>query len=318
MNVKSFLKLIELPTKVTCFTTLLIATVFVLFRGEDFKPINFLFMFVSLIAMDMVTTGLNNYLDYKKAKKKSGFGYEEHNAIVKFGLKESTVVATLLILSAISAIFGILLFLKTDIVVLIFGMIAFGVGVLYTFGPVAISRIPLGELVSGFFQGFGIIFIGIYIHTFESGWVLVQLSDSIFKLELNLVVILTVFLYSIPSTLTIANIMLANNICDIEDDLSNKRYTLPIYIGKEASLNLFAGLYYLSYVAIILMTILQVTPLITLVTIVTLIIVQKNIGIFKKQQTKKDTFALAIMNFVLINGGLLVTVGIGALLKMVF
>lgn len=318
MNVKSFLKLIELPTKVTCFTTLLIATVFVLFRGEDFKPINFLFMFVSLIAMDMVTTGLNNYLDYKKAKKKSGFGYEEHNAIVKFGLKESTVVATLLILSAISAIFGILLFLKTDIVVLIFGMIAFGVGVLYTFGPVAISRIPLGELVSGFFQGFGIIFIGIYIHTFESGWVLVQLSDSIFKLELNLVVILTVFLYSIPSTLTIANIMLANNICDIEDDLSNKRYTLPIYIGKEASLNLFAGLYYLSYVAIILMTILQVTPLITLVTIVTLIIVQKNIGIFKKQQTKKDTFALAIMNFVLINGGLLVTVGIGALLKMLF
>ncbi|PKM93409.1 MAG: 1,4-dihydroxy-2-naphthoate polyprenyltransferase [Firmicutes bacterium HGW-Firmicutes-1] len=315
MNVRSFLKLIELPTKVTCFTTLLVATVFVLYRGDDFKPINFLLMFVSLIAMDMVTTGLNNYLDFKKAKTKSGFGYEEHNAIVKYGLKESSVIATLFLLSAISGTFGILLFLKTDIIVLFIGMIAFGIGVLYTFGLVSISRTPFGELVSGLFQGFGIIFVGIYIHTFEHSWVFFQLSDAIFQLELNMAEILSVFLYSIPATLTIANIMLANNICDIEEDLLNRRYTLPIYIGKEMAIKLFASLYYLSYVAIILMVILKITPLVTLFVLLTSIIVQKNIGIFRKQQTKKDTFSLAIMNFILINGALLITVLVGVLLK---
>ncbi|PKM52534.1 MAG: 1,4-dihydroxy-2-naphthoate polyprenyltransferase [Firmicutes bacterium HGW-Firmicutes-7] len=318
MNFKSFLKLIELPTKVTCFTTLLVASVFVLYRGEDFKPINFLLMFVSLIAMDMVTTGLNNFLDYKKAKKKSGFGYEEHNAVVKYGLKESTVVATLTILSILSGAFGILLFLRTDIIVLIIGMIAFGVGVLYTFGPVSISRTPFGELFSGLFQGFGIIFIGIYIHAYEHGWILMQISNSIFQLQFNLAEILSVLLYSIPSTLTIANIMLANNICDMEDDLINKRYTLPIYVGKEMALKLFATLYYLCYIAIGLLVALKIVPLISIFSVITLITVQKNICIFTKQQTKQDTFSLAILNFVLMNGALLVTVGLGAMLKVVF
>jgi 1,4-dihydroxy-2-naphthoate octaprenyltransferase len=46
----------------------------------------------------------------------------------------------------------------------------------------------------------------------------------------------------------IAGIMLANNICDIQEDRLNRRVTLPIWIGRNASLSLFVGLYTLSIV----------------------------------------------------------------------
>lgn len=318
LNVRSFLKLIELPTKITCFTTLLISTVFVLFSGYNFKPLNFLYMFISLIAMDMVTTGLNNYIDYKKARKKTGFGYEEHNAIVKYGLKESTVLITLFMLSAISATFGILLYLQTDIIVLLIGMLSFGVGIFYTFGQIPISRTPYGEIFSGLFQGFVIIFLGIYIHLYDQNVISIICSEKFLDIKIDIIMIGKILLYSIPSTLTIANIMLANNICDMEDDWINKRYTLPIYVGKEFSLQLFAIGYYLSYVAIIIMVLLKIVPLITLLTLITYIIVQKNIKLFNNTQRKNDTFPLAIMNFILINGGLLLAMSIGFVLTIIF
>jgi 1,4-dihydroxy-2-naphthoate octaprenyltransferase len=318
MNTRIFLKLVELPTKVTCFTTFLLSTLYILLVGAEFKWLNFLYMFISLIAMDMVTTGLNNYIDYKKARKKTGFGYEEHNAIVKYGLKESTVVITLLIISLISIIFGILLFLQTDIIVLLIGIISFGVGVIYTYGPVPISRTPLGEIFSGLFQGFGIIFLGIYIHVFDQNMVSFFYNDQVVNIGINIVMVGTLFIFALPSTLTIANIMLANNICDMEDDWINKRYTLPIYIGKEFSLQLFAAGYYVSYLVIIIMVFLKLIPLISLLTLLTIFIVYRNIKLFNSVQRKKDTFQLSIMNFILINGGLLLTIGTEVILNIVF
>ncbi len=41
---------------------------------------------------------------------------------------------------------------------------------------------------------------------------------------------------SLPLVCTIANIMLSNNICDLETDITNHRYTLVYYIGKKQAL----------------------------------------------------------------------------------
>lgn len=272
-------------------------------------------MLFSLVAMDMVTTGLNNYIDYKKAKKKSGFGYEEHNAIVKYNLSEKSCLFTLGILSLISIIFGLILFLRTDIIVLLIGILSFGTGVFYTFGPIPISRTPLGELFSGLFQGFGIIFLGIYIHAFDQNFFIFEVANNILKLELNLKELLIIFLYSLPATFTIANIMLANNICDIEEDLFNHRFTLPVIIQKPSALKLFNMIYYLVYVDIIVLVILGIVPKVTLLVLITLLPVQKNLGRFHELQTKKDTFSLAIKNFILINGSVILTVLLGFIIQ---
>jgi 1,4-dihydroxy-2-naphthoate octaprenyltransferase len=95
--------------------------------------------------------------------------------------------------------------------------------------------------------------------------------------------------------------MLANNICDIEDDLENRRYTLPIYIGKERALWVFKTLYYISYVDIILLLVLGVAPATTAITIFTLVQVRRNLKTFDEKQTKKETFALAVQNFLIMN-----------------
>lgn len=236
MGLKSFLKLVEIKTKAASMTPFLLGTVFVLYRYQKFNWVNFLLMLVSLLCFDMATTAINNYLDYKKARKTEGFGYEEHNAIVRDNLSEFSVLTVIVILLILAVGFGILLFLNTSPVVLILGIISFSVGILYTFGPVPISRMPLGEVFSGFFMGFVILFLSVYIHLNEGALVELIFRNWMLNLNFNVKEILVLFLVSFPAFMGISNIMLANNICDMEDDWENRRYTLPLYIGRELSL----------------------------------------------------------------------------------
>lgn len=51
--------------------------------------------------------------------------------------------------------------------------------------------------------------------------------------------IIEIIFMSIPLVTLIANIMLANNTCDLEEDIRNHRYTLVYYIGKKNALKLY-------------------------------------------------------------------------------
>ena len=311
MRMRSFLKLVEIQTKVASMTPFLLGSIFAFFRYKQFNVGNFALMLISLLSFDMVTTAINNYIDYKKANKTYGYGYEKHNAIVRDNLKESTVIAVIVILLGIAIAFGILLFLNTSPLVLAVGIISFAVGIFYTFGPIPISRMPLGEIFSGFFMGFVIIFLSIYIHIVDLGLFELSIASGTLKLNINLYELLVLFLVALPATLGIANIMLANNICDIEDDLENKRYTLPIYIGKAKALKLFKILYYIAFIDIAVLLLLGILPLIAIPTLLTIIPVRKNIDIFMKLQTKKDTFVAAVKNFIIINAPIAVFLLIG-------
>ncbi|HPT87472.1 MAG TPA: UbiA family prenyltransferase, partial [Bacillota bacterium] len=102
----------------------------------------------------------------------------------------------------------------------------------------------------------------------------------------------------VPFCLT-ANIMLANNICDLEQDVKVNRYTLPFYLGKNA-LWLFAALYYIAYLSVIAMVVAGFIPPLSLLLLVSLIPVQKNINLFFKKQKKEETFIVSIKNFLMI------------------
>ncbi len=275
-------------------------------------------MFLSLICIDMCTTAINNYMDFKKAKKKHGYGYESHNAIVNYNLKESSVQYVIFSLLALAVIFGITLYLNTNILVLILGGISFAVGILYTFGPLPISRTPFGELFSGGFMGIMIPFISIYIHIFDRGILELSLHGGILSFSMNITEAVLIILISLPAAVCIANIMLANNICDIEDDIENKRYTLPVYIGKSKALVLFKILYYAGYGALVIMLIIKAVPMICVLVLATLFIVEKNIRHFYEIQTKKDTFILSVKNFVIINGALAAALATGIFIEKVF
>ncbi|NLC42977.1 MAG: 1,4-dihydroxy-2-naphthoate polyprenyltransferase [Clostridiales bacterium] len=301
MGIKGFLKLVEIQTKVASMTPLLLGSVFTCYRYGQFKWTNFFLMLSSLLCFDMATTAINNYLDYRKAKKTEGFGYEKHNAIVFYKLKESSVLTVIFVLLGLAIGLGFLLYLKTSPVVLIIGAISFAVGILYTFGPVPISRMPLGELFSGFFMGFVILFLSVYIHIVGGTLVQITLQKSVLSLNINLMELLILLLISLPAVLGISNIMLANNICDMEEDFENRRYTLPLYIGKKKSLILYQSLYYIALIDILLLLIFRILPFTAIPVLFTIIPVRKNITLFLKYQSKRDTFPLAIQNFLMVN-----------------
>ncbi|WP_434655123.1 1,4-dihydroxy-2-naphthoate polyprenyltransferase [Thermoanaerobacterium thermosaccharolyticum] len=313
MNVKSFLKLVEIQTKAASVTPFALGTVYALFAFHDFKLVNFLLMLLSLLSFDMATTAINNYMDYKKANKTHGYNYEKHNAIVRDNLSESSVVATIIVLLLIASTAGFILFLRTNVLVLLIGMASFAVGILYSFGPIPISRMPLGEIFSGFFMGFVIVFLSVFIHVYDKNIAYVTYSSGIFNVWFDVFVAMKIFFISLPAVMGIANIMLANNICDIEDDLENRRYTLPIYIGKEKALKLFKALYYISYIDIVVLVILKVLPLLALIVLLTFVPINKNIKEFYKVQTKKDTFPLSVKNFLMMNVAEIITIGLGLL-----
>lgn len=309
MGLSSFLNLVEIKTKVASIIPFTLGTLYAVYRFHKFNLKNFILMLVTMLAFDMVTTAINNYIDFKKAKKTSGYNYEIHNAIVKYNLKSSSVMAAIVILLFIAVAFGFVLFLNTNIVVLVLGTISFIVGILYSYGPIPISRMPLGEIFSGLFMGFIIMFLSVYIHVYDQNIVSIVFNNGIVNISINIIEVLYIFLISLPLISGIANIMLANNICDIEDDIENKRYTLPVYIGSTNALMLYKGLYYAAYLSTILMIILRVEPIFSLASLITFLWVNKNIKLFYEKQTKKDTFITSVKNFVLINTVQIASIG---------
>ncbi|CQR58762.1 1,4-dihydroxy-2-naphthoate polyprenyltransferase [Paenibacillus riograndensis] len=315
MNVKSFLQFVELPTKVASMLPFLLGTLYALYRFEDFYVLRFALMFVSLLSFDMATTAINNYYDYKKAAKTHGYGYETHNAIVHYKLKESTVVAVIAVLLALAVGGGIALVAETGLLVFLLGGLSFLIGILYSFGPIPISRMPLGELFSGLFMGFVIIFISAYIHS-DQTVVTLLFSEGWASLHIHISEVLYLFWFSVPAILGIAGIMLANNICDIEDDMDNRRYTLPVYIGRKNALLLFRLLYYISFADLAVLLLLGVNPVLAALLLLILIPLRRNIASFEEKQEKATTFILSVKNFMLMSVARIAVLGAAILLKV--
>ena len=301
MSINSFFKLVEIQTKVASMVPFFTGSLFAIYNYNQFSIKNFLLMFISLLSFDMLATTINNYIDYKNAEKKHGYNYEKHNAIVHYNIKENTVIKIIIILFSIASITGFMLYLNTDIVVLTLGIISFIVGILYSFGPIPISRMPLGEIFSGFFMGFIIIFISSYIHVSSLKITNIFLENEIINIVFDYKELIKIFFVSIPAVNGIANIMLANNICDKEDDLANKRFTLVVHIGIDRALKLYKVLYFIIYITITILVILDFLPIFSLLVLITYIPVKNNINKFFDKQKKNETFVLAIKNFLMIN-----------------
>lgn len=278
----------EIKTKITSTFTFLLTIGFLLYQRQEIHWGKTLIFFAGMFFFDLTTTAINNYIDSK-----------DNGQVLAFGRKQALLI--IYVLFGISTVSGLYLAYLTDLAVLAAGGICFVFGVFYTYGPLPISRMPLGEVISGFFYGVVIPFILMYINSPKGTFLTYGLSWKTVSLSVHVIPLLTLLLFSITPFAVTANIMLANNICDLEKDIMVKRHTLPYYIGKKA-LPLFAGLYYMTYISMILMVIFGVLPPVVLLSLLTIIPVQKNIRAFWKKQEKSTTFNLSIINFIFIMG----------------
>lgn len=286
---KRFFQYVEIKTKITSTFAFVMSIAFLIYLEESIKWKSTLVFFGAMFIFDLTTTAINNYIDSKT-----------NGQILPFSRKTAFII--IMVMLGISTLLGLYLVYLTDILIFFVGGLCFICGILYTFGPVPISRQPLGEVISGVFYGFFIPFLICYICLPSSSFVTLLLSWERIFIEIKPDMMLKLILLSIIPFCTTANIMLANNICDLEKDVEVKRYTLPYYLGKSA-LYLFAGLNYVPYVAIILMVILQILPPLCLLFLLSIVVVQKNIHTFFRKQDKATTFVMAINNYVIIMGG---------------
>ncbi len=297
----NFFQYTEIKTKITSTFTFALTLAFLLYWDQKMDWKRTLVFFLAMLLFDLTTTAINNYIDSKDNGQTLAF-------------KRKTSLAVIFVLFALSTVLGLYLAYLSDLVILLAGAVCFACGVFYTYGPIPISRQPLGEVFSGFFYGFMIPFILVYLNTPKGTYLWYELSSKSVSVEIMFIPFLILILLSIIPFATTANIMLANNICDLEKDITVKRYTLPFYIGK-AALPLFAGLYGITYLATIVMVVLGIFPVISLLVLITLIPVIRNIRIFFKKQIKEETFICSIKNFMWIMGANTLLLAIGSYLK---
>lgn len=311
MNIKVFLELVEIKTKIASIYPFLIGILFSLTYFKEWHFVNTVLFFIGMIVFDMTTTAINNLMDYKKAKSET---YRiETNVIGREGLSEKKVGQMILGMIAFTLLIGIILSLKTGWLLLVMGGLVCFIGIFYTFGPIPLSRMPLGEIFSGVTMGLGIFAITVYINTpiHKVFYLEVDFKAGAFALTGNLWGTLALILASIPLIFTIADLMLANNLRDLEDDIKNHRYTLVYYIGREMGILLFQVLMYASYLAILVGLIFGVFQWPILIIFATLPKIYRNLHEHKASLPHPRSFGYGIKNLILFNStyllGLLLT-----------
>ena len=309
MTRKSFFDLVEIRTKLASLFPFLIAVLFTNSYFHSFHWGKTLFFFFGMLAFDMATTAINNYMDFRKAPSEE-YKYQE-NVIGKDQLSERPVVLIIFALIGFAAIVGLTLAVQTGWLLLVMGCACCFIGVFYTFGPIPLSRMPLGEVFSGVTMGLGIFAITIYLNTYDKRLFFMELNLRHFAITGSTTAALAVVWASLPLIATIANIMLANNLCDLEQDIANHRYTLPFYLGKKNAVVLFNLLMYSCYGAIIVGWLAGIYQWPILLTFLSLVKVYPQTRAFTKEQVKSRTFVMSIKNLVSFNScyalGLFVT-----------
>lgn len=312
MSLKVFLEVVEIKTKVASVFPFLAG---LLFSISYFGKVNWGYTLIFLLGMlsfDMATTAINNYMDYHKAKSKT-YKFEE-NVIGREKLAPEKVRNLIFLLIAFAAVVGVSLSWKTGWMLLVMGGICCFIGVFYTFGPIPLSRMPLGELFSGVTMGLGIFAMVVYINTFQLKpfFLTLNLQKGSFLLTGNFWQVLAMVWASLPLIFTIANIMLANNLRDLDRDIENHRYTLVYYIGRQTGVVLFQALMYFCYLVILIGFLFGIFSWPILVTLLTLPLIYRNLKEYKQVLPEPRSFGYTIKNMVLFNSsyvmGLLLTI----------
>lgn len=298
--IKRFLDYTEIQTKITSLFTFVLTLGFMIFNEYEIKLVPTLVFFLSMFIFDLCTTAINNYIDSKTNGQDIGFSRKTGRNLI-------------FAMFFISAALGLYLVYISDIIVLFMGMFCFAVGVLYTYGPIPISRQPYGEIISGILYGYFIPFIMIHVSQPHS-MIEIQYAQGFLNLNMDIMSLLQFVLVFMVPTLLTSSIMLANNTCDIEKDVLVKRYTLPYYLGQAVSVKLMYALYLLVFASVVLSSVLGLVPLIAILTLLVMPKVWANVALFKKDLVKHVSFKFIIKNFIMIMAVYSVLVLIGGIL----
>ncbi len=302
MNFKIFAELVELKAKTASIFPFLMGFLYSWYHYKQIYWGNMLLFFISMVLFNMAVDIMDNYMDYHNATDVHDYKHET-NIIGRENLSLALIRSMMWGFIVISALIGIYLASQTSWVILFLGMFSYAMGIFYSAGPKPLSSLPVGEITSGLTMGIIIPLICVYL--------------NIYDLEaFNWSLIWRVGLMSLPAAFSIANLMLANNTCDLEEDVLNNRHTLVYYIGKKRAVQLFQILVIGSFIAATLGVVLKVVPLSLLLIWFLFPTIWNNTKKYSLEQIKTKTFPLAIKNLALIVSFQVILFFLGILLHL--
>ncbi|MGV9032057.1 prenyltransferase [Lactococcus lactis] len=280
MNFKIFAELIELKAKTASIFPFLLGLAYSLYHYQSVNLSALAIYFVAMFMFNCFVDIWDNYNDYHKAVDTDDY-QKNTNIIGRENLSMGLIKSLLAFFFFGSLILGIIVALMTGWAVFWLGLLCYAVGVFYAGGPKPLSSLPLGELLSGLTMGYVIFLICLYINSSQNfAWSFANLA--------------TTFLIALPNTLLIANLMLANNTCDLEEDEANHRYTIVHYIGKKAALIWWTTALILAFVAIVVAVILGLlSPIMLLILLIAPLMI-KFARPYLQKQVKKETFISSV------------------------
>ncbi len=284
--IKYFINFVELKTKLISLFSFIVAILFYmyfLYPEYGVNVINTILFFISMLAIDMFTTALNHLSAIFKEKTKSKYDEELLESMEKNKYSMKVNYAIIIFLFVLFSTLGIILVLRSNVGVLLLGMLSVFIGIIYSFGKRPIAYTPFGELFAGGAMGVILPVIIIFI----------QFDHMPFELNPFIAIVF------MPLAFLIGNVLFANNICDLDIDVSNGRYTLAYYT-KEA---FGAKLLHLSNLGamgfVTLSSIVGYVPLYFNAIYLVFIVMYKNTFEFSKEFNKETSFVYILKNFLL-------------------
>lgn len=172
------------------------------------------------ILMQSSVNTFNDYFDYVKGSDSSEDDVDPSDAVLVYNnVNPASALRLAIALLVVAFGIGIYVIIRTGWVPLAIGVVGALFVVTYSAGKTPVSYLPIGEFVSGFVMG-GLIPLACF-------YVLTETLNPI------------VILWSIPEIVGIGLIMMTNNTCDIEKDITANRKTLPVLLGRDRSCRVY-------------------------------------------------------------------------------
>ena len=284
-TLQKFNALVQIQTIIISALPYIIGSVMASYYYHNFNLVYSLWLFLAVICFHLAVNGHNQYTDYARYKQNHITSY--NNILEKFNITKSWARKIIIILTLISAIIGTILSIKVGWIILLIGILSYLIGYCYSGGPYPILKTPFGEPASGITMGYNITFLGLYINMYN-----VHPFDNFFWAKAIII--------AGPAIFVIANVMLANNICDVAEDVKIGRKTLPYYTGRKTALTILCCYYVLAYIFLILVIVLKYLPVITLGSLLTIPLVYHITKTFVKNPHKESTFTGILVNVLLV------------------
>lgn len=299
-----YLELVEIKAKLASLFPFLLGLFYCEYNYGRVRFLDSIILLISMLLFNVSVDMLDNYCDYKNASLEHDYKTKT-NIIGRENLDSKKVLLFTIIFVVISTILGIYLVSRTGLMLLGLGLYSFAVGIFYSAGPRPLSSLPVGEFFSGTTMGFIIILItiGVNLGGFS---------------EINIDMLRNIFIFSIPSTFSIAALMLTNNLCDIDEDRINKRLTLACVIGQQNSIRLLYMFYGIALFGVVVNVVLGIVPIVYLITLLSIVKVFSNTIKIEERPIKDEVFKFAVANLGIILVLQSLGMCIGIILKILF